>query len=88
MLWRTRNAQRPSKSVPLGFIHPCRPTVSKQPPTGDGRVHEVKHDGYRLQIHADKGRVRLYTMNGADWTDRYPVCTENLNPKILVMQAA
>ncbi len=35
-------------------------------------VHEVKHDGYRLQIHAGSGRVRLYTMNGADWTERYP----------------
>ncbi|HEY2210304.1 MAG TPA: DNA ligase [Bradyrhizobium sp.] len=40
---------------------------------GPGWAHEVKHDGYRLQIHAkDDGRVRLYTMNGAEWTDRYP----------------
>jgi bifunctional non-homologous end joining protein LigD len=35
-------------------------------------VHELKHDGYRLQIHVRDGRVRLYTMNGADWTARYP----------------
>jgi bifunctional non-homologous end joining protein LigD len=35
-------------------------------------VHEVKHDGYRLQVHVTAGRVRLYTMNAADWTDRYP----------------
>src|SRR5262249_54007480 len=32
-----------------------------------------KHDGYRLQIHMREGRVRLYTMNGADWTARYPL---------------
>jgi bifunctional non-homologous end joining protein LigD len=56
--------------------HPCRPTVSKQPPSGEGWVHEVKHDGYRLQIHAGNGRVRLYTMNGADWSDRYPLILE------------
>ncbi len=74
-LWRSRT-QRPSKSVPLGFIHPCRPTVSKKPPTGELWVHEVKHDGYRLQIHAGNGRVRLYTINGADWTDRYPLIVE------------
>ena len=31
-----------------------------------------KHNGYRLQIHVRDGRVRLYTMNGADWSQRYP----------------
>jgi bifunctional non-homologous end joining protein LigD len=33
----------------------------------------LKHDGYRLQIHVREGRVRLYTMNGADWSKRYPL---------------
>jgi bifunctional non-homologous end joining protein LigD len=33
-------------------------------------VHELKHDGYRLQIHIRDGRVWLYTMNGADWSKR------------------
>jgi bifunctional non-homologous end joining protein LigD len=32
----------------------------------------VKHDGYRLQIHVRDGRVKLYTINGADWSRRYP----------------
>jgi len=35
-------------------------------------VHELKHDGYRLQIHARDGRVRLYTMNGANWRIAIP----------------
>jgi bifunctional non-homologous end joining protein LigD len=35
-------------------------------------VHEVKHDGYRLQVHVRAGRGRLYTINAADWTERYP----------------
>jgi hypothetical protein len=30
------------------------------------RAHELKHDGYRLQIHVRDGRVRLYTINGAN----------------------
>jgi hypothetical protein len=25
--------------------------LSKQPPSGEGWVHEVKHDSYRLQVH-------------------------------------
>jgi bifunctional non-homologous end joining protein LigD len=39
-------------------------------------VHELKHDGYRLQIHVRNGRVKLYTMNAADWTARYPRIVE------------
>src|SRR4029434_1876951 len=29
--------------------------------TGRGWAHELKHDGYRLQIHVRDGRVKLYT---------------------------
>jgi bifunctional non-homologous end joining protein LigD len=50
--------------------------VSQRPPRGEGWVHELKHDGYRLQIHVRDGRARLYTMNAADWTKRYPRIVE------------
>jgi len=59
-------------NVPAAFIHPCKPTVAERPPSGEGWAHEIKHDGYRLQIHVRDRRVRLYTMNGSDWTKRYP----------------
>ena len=60
-------------NAPAAFIHPCQPIVVKQPPSGPGWAHELKHDGYRLQIHIRDGRVRLYTINGADWSKRYPL---------------
>ena len=60
-------------NAPAAFIHPCQPTVATKPPSGPGWAHELKHDGYRLQIHVRDGRVRLYTMNGADWSKRYPL---------------
>ena len=41
-------------------------------------MHEIKHDGFRLQIHARGKRVRLYTMTGVDWTDRYPWIVEDV----------
>jgi bifunctional non-homologous end joining protein LigD len=72
MLWRARKPRGRPKNAPAAFIQPCRPIVAKQPPSGDGWVHELKHDGYRLQVHVRDGRVRLYTMNAADWTGRYP----------------
>jgi bifunctional non-homologous end joining protein LigD len=53
------------------------PSVAQRPPRGQGWVHELKHDGYRLQVHVRDGRVRLFTMNAADWTKRYPRIIEH-----------
>jgi bifunctional non-homologous end joining protein LigD len=74
MLWR--NSRGRPLNAPVAFIHPCQPTVAKEPPSGPGWAHELKHDGYRLQIHVCDGRVRLFTMNGNDWTKRYPRIVE------------
>jgi ATP-dependent DNA ligase len=52
------------------------PAALFEHPSGPGWTHELKHDGYRLQIHIRDGRVRLYTMNGADWSKRYPRIVE------------
>ena len=76
MLWRMRSSRGRPSNAPAAFIHPCQPIVAKQPPSGPGWAHELKHDGYRLQIHVRDGRVRLYTMNGADWSKRYPRIVE------------
>jgi bifunctional non-homologous end joining protein LigD len=35
-------------------------------------VHEIKHDGYRLQVRRDGEAVRLFTRRGYDWSGRYP----------------
>ena len=45
-------------------------------PAGPDWIHEIKHDGYRLTVHRDGKRVRLFTRNGYDWTDRYPLIVE------------
>jgi bifunctional non-homologous end joining protein LigD len=35
-------------------------------------VHEIKHDGYRLQVRREGDKVRLFTRRGHDWSKRYP----------------
>jgi bifunctional non-homologous end joining protein LigD len=35
-------------------------------------VHEIKHDGYRLQVRRENDLVRLFTRRGYDWSGRYP----------------
>jgi bifunctional non-homologous end joining protein LigD len=54
------------------FIPPCIPTRVAKPPTGPGCIHEIKHDGYRLQVRREGDVVRLFTRRGYDWTTRYP----------------
>ena len=64
---------------PSGFIAPCLPS-KVVPPSGALRVHEIKHDGYRLMVWRDGERVRLFTRRGYDWSERYPrivECTPN-----------
>ena len=78
MPWRGIQTSRGRSSrAPSAFVSPCLPTVAERPPSGPGWVHEIKHDGYRLQIHIRDGRVRLFTRTGVDWTDRYPWIVED-----------
>src|SRR5262245_48741798 len=63
---RTQGRGRPL-NAPAAFIHPCQLVVATQPPSGPGWAHELKHDGYRLQIHVRDGRVRLYTIPSKAW---------------------
>jgi bifunctional non-homologous end joining protein LigD len=57
-------------------FEPCIPTRGTTVPAGPDWLHEIKHDGYRLIVHRDGKRVRLFTRNGHDWSDRYPMIVE------------
>jgi ATP-dependent DNA ligase len=58
---------------PAGFIEPCLPSARGLPPTGGNWLHEIKHDGFRLLARRDGARSRLFTRNGYDWTERFPL---------------
>jgi bifunctional non-homologous end joining protein LigD len=55
---------------------PCIPTRGTKVPAGPEWFHEIKHDGYRLIVQREGKRVRLFTRNGHDWTERYPLIGE------------
>jgi ATP-dependent DNA ligase len=57
-------------------FQPCIPTRGTKVPAGPDWLHEVKMDGYRLIVQREGKRVRLFTRNGYDWSDRYPQITE------------
>jgi bifunctional non-homologous end joining protein LigD len=53
-----------------GFIKPQLATLKSMAPS-EGYFHEIKYDGYRAQVHVDKGTARIFTRNGYDWTRRF-----------------
>jgi bifunctional non-homologous end joining protein LigD len=53
------------------FVQPCLATPVDRVPGGDGWVHEIKLDGYRLQARIDGGAIQLLTRTGLDWTPRF-----------------
>src|SRR3954471_17839308 len=59
---------------------PCLPTRRTAVPASPEWIHEIKHDGCRLTVDREGKRVRLFTRNGHDWTDRYPLIVEASAP--------
>lgn len=51
-------------------IEPQLLTAARDAPAGDGWIHEVKYDGFRLLCRVEDGEARLVTRGGEDWTSR------------------
>ncbi len=47
-------------------------TLVTAAPAGEGWLHELKFDGYRVLARWDGERPQLFTRHGLDWTDRFP----------------
>ena len=61
----------------------CRPSSNRSSaswssarPRQAGWAHEVKFDGYRLQLRVEDGEARLRTRKGLDWTEKFAAIAE------------
>src|SRR3546814_3001430 len=52
------------KATMPDFVPPMLAALVPKPPTGKKWLHEIKLDGYRLQAHIAKGKVKLITRGG------------------------
>jgi len=55
-----------------GTITPQLATLVDKPPDSAEWLHEIKYDGYRLLARIEKGKAKLLTRNGLDWTAKFP----------------
>ncbi|MEO8808898.1 MAG: DNA ligase D [Rhodanobacter sp.] len=65
-------------SIGTEFFKPELARLREHPPTGDGWLHEVKWDGYRILTTIAGGEVRLWSRNELAWNDRLPDIVQSL----------
>ena len=63
---------RPKKAAGLpGFVEPQLAKLVDRPPPGGGWGHEIKFDGYRMQLRVSGGKASLKTRKGLDWSAKF-----------------
>jgi bifunctional non-homologous end joining protein LigD len=70
------------------FLPPELATLVEEPPKGEGWLHEIKYDGYRIVAAVAGDQVRLYTRRGKDWTERFRPLVEPLMKSNIAAQTA
>src|SRR5258708_28124831 len=67
---------------------PCIQTRGTKAPDRGEWTQEIKQAGYRFIVQWEGKRGRLFTRNGNDWRDRFPLITEaalrNRNPSFVI----
>src|SRR5260221_6587441 len=53
------------------FIEPELAISVDKVPSGARWIHEIKFDGYRVQVHLRDAAVKVFTRRGNDWTNRF-----------------
>ena len=70
-LGRVLAGAKPSSEMPR-FVRSVAPALVEQVPTGNEWVHEIKFDGYRMQVRLDGDEVAMSSRAELDWTHRFP----------------
>ena len=73
----TRTPGARKRTMP-GDITPQLATLVDNAPDGEEWLHEIKYDGYRLLARIEKGKARLITRNGLDWTAKFPALARTM----------
>lgn len=69
---KAREAVGSKASKPHAFVPIQLCKIADYPPHGGGWAHEIKFDGYRLQVASGGGRATIRTRRGHDWSGKFP----------------
>jgi bifunctional non-homologous end joining protein LigD len=72
----SRAAARGKRAAMPEFVPPQLCTSVERPPGADGWGHEIKFDGYRMQLRIEDGKAKLLTRKGLDWTGKFAAIAE------------
>jgi bifunctional non-homologous end joining protein LigD len=59
-------------------LAPQLATLSKALPTAGDWIYEIKFDGYRLLARIERGRAKMLTRRGLDWTHKFQGIADEL----------
>ena len=62
----------PARVAMPRFVAPQLCKLVERPPAEAGWVHEIKFDGYRMQLRVAAGVATLLTRKGLDWSEKFP----------------
>ncbi len=69
---RSSAVRKKSAAAPPKFIAPQLARLVSHAPADAGWGHEIKFDGYRMQMRVSGGNATLRTRTGLDWSKRFP----------------
>jgi bifunctional non-homologous end joining protein LigD len=81
---------KPAKARKAGvmpdFVAPELCMLVDRPPDAAGWCHEIKFDGYRVQLRVEGGDARLKTRKGLDWTEKFEAIAKEASslPDVLI----
>jgi bifunctional non-homologous end joining protein LigD len=68
---RSKRAEIGIKAPLPPFIEPALASSTEKVPSGSRWIHEIKFDGYRVQLHLANEAAKIFTRRGHDWTHRF-----------------
>src|SRR5664279_4595264 len=85
-----KGAAKPTKGKKVAampdFVAPELCASVDRPPSGAGWCHEIKFDGYRVQLRVEGGEATLKTRKGLDWTGKFGAIAKegDARPDVLI----
>jgi len=76
-----KHATSATRTAMPRFVEPQLCKLVERATSEPGWAHEVKFDGYRMQLRVESGAAQLRTRNGLDWTAKFAGIAKAAKPK-------